>query len=196
MLRDSIGRAAALLAMTAFAGACLLGGRAVLPDGWHADWPLALAGARGVPGAAWFNAAAFVLPGVLVALVAMRLRSSLAPHAAWTARIGARLALLSALAFAAQGLWPLDPESLDAGASRYHATAWLGWACAFVPGAGLLAIGADARRWRAACVLAAAAVVLAAFVVGTPVAQRVAFAAWLFWGIAAGLHADRAARVR
>src|SRR3546814_9922281 len=68
-----------------------------------------------MPHALAFNALGFVLPGVLAALVAWRLRASLDAGAPWAARIGAWLALLSALAFAAQGLLPLDPRDLEAG---------------------------------------------------------------------------------
>src|SRR3546814_1754845 len=69
----------------------------------------------------------FLLPGVLAALVAWRLRASLDDGAPWAARIGAWLALLSALAFAAQGLLPLDPRDLESDASRMHATMWTLW---------------------------------------------------------------------
>src|SRR3546814_10898701 len=80
-----------------------------------------------MPHALAFNVLGFVLPGVLAALVAWRLRASLDDGAPWAARIGAWLALLSALAFAAQGLLPLDPRGLEADASRMHATMWTLW---------------------------------------------------------------------
>src|SRR3546814_11255366 len=98
-----------------------------------------------MPHALAFNVLGFVLPGVLAALVAWRLRASLDDGAPWAARIGAWLALLSALAFAAQGLLPLDPRDLAADASRMHATMWTLWWVALLPAAVLLAFGSPAR---------------------------------------------------
>src|SRR3546814_11263441 len=112
---------------------------------------------------------------------------SLDDGAPWAARIGAWLALLSALAFAAQGLLPLDPRDLEADASRMHATMWTLWWVALLPAAVLLAFGSRARGPSRA--LGAARVALALVVVllallpldllAPAVAPRVVFAAWL-----------------
>src|SRR3546814_8885709 len=93
----------------------------------------------------------------------LRLRASLDDGAPWAARIGAWLALLSALAFAAQGLLPLDPRDLESDASRMHATMWTLWWVALLPAAVLLAFGSRARGpYRA---LDAASVALAVVIV-------------------------------
>ncbi len=168
-------------------------------DGYaQALHPLALLGASGTPRALAFNLLGLVLPGLLAAFVAVRLRRVLPLDASWPARIGARLALLSALAFAAQGLLPLDPDDLDGPASQWHAAAWMLWWIAFVPAALLLAAGLMRnRRWR---VLALASAVAAGLVllfalfaptaVATGIPQRIAFAVWFAWLLAVGF-ADR-----
>ena len=159
--------------------------------------PPALLGASGVGYATAFNLLGFVVPGLLVAVVAIGLRGQL-DHARPIARIGAWLWLLSALAFAAQGLLPLDPADLDAPSSRLHATAWTLWWVAFVPGAGLLAVGLGRDpRWRAlraAAAMAAAGLPLFALApLGLPagVAQRVALVAWFGCLLVAGFAARR-----
>ena len=173
---------AAWAAVLACAAAAVVGGMRL--DGYsHALHPLALLGGRGVPGAAAFNLAGFVVPGVLAALVALGLYRALPAAAGWWPRIGARLLLVSALAFAAQGLLPLDPQDLEGPESGLHASAWMVWWTAFAAGALLSATGA--RRTRIATI-AAACVVLAmmlipASVLAPVLAQRIAFAAWLLW---------------
>ena len=126
-----------------------------------------------------------MIPGALALLAAVALRARLGTDAPWTARIGARLLQLSALAFAAQGLLPLDPEDLEAPASRLHAGAWTIWWIAFVPGVLLLAGGlrGDASRRRVVALAVAGVLVLLAGLPallwpGPPV-QRIALAAWL-----------------
>ena len=108
----------------------------------------------------------------------------------WPARIGIVLVQLSALAFAAQGVVPLDPGDTDATASRLHALAWMLWWIAFVPGALLLALGA--RRgtgFTLACLSAALLVpLLAVFApigLWVGVAQRLAFLLWFGWWLLA-----------
>lgn len=156
-------------------------------DGYsHAMHPLALLGARGVPGATAFNLLAFVVPGVLAAAVMLRMRTRLPKQAGWAGGIGAALLLLSALAFAAQGLLPLDPHDLDGPVSQWHATCWTLWWIAFVPGTGLLALGL--RRsggWRGFARLAAVAAVgglvltvVSGVLLPGPVAQRLLLALW------------------
>ena len=145
--------------------------------------PVALPGARGVPGALLFNAMVFALPGLLLVLAGWRLRAALPAGATAAARIGTMLVLLSALAFAAQGLLPLDFERLDGDASRRHATAWTAWWIAFAAGASLLAVAA--RALRPASALALALVLwfglFAGDAVPAGIAQRIAFAAWFGW---------------
>ena len=144
--------------------AVVLGGARL--DGFsHAVHPPALLGASGVPGALAFNIAGFIVPGLLAAIVALGLYRTLPAAAGWLPRIGARMLLLSALAFAAQGLLSLDPADMDGHASGLHA-------------AGL-------PRTRIAT-LAAASVLLATMFVPPsllepPYAQRTALAAWLLW---------------
>lgn len=157
--------------------------------GWHdyshLQHPVALLGAHGVPGAGWFNAFAFVVPGLLLGGVGIAWRSRL-EATGWPARIGATLVVLSALAFAAQGVFLLDPEHLDSGDSRYHAAAWTLWWVAFAPGAALLASGARPRWLHVAAAIAVPALVLVVpALLGGALAQRLAFAAWFGWWLLA-----------
>jgi len=188
------GSAAAL----SFASAVLVFGAAL--EGYSQQLhPVALLGAAGVPRATAFNALAFVLPGAFAAYQAWALRTTLPAGTPAPARIGLQLALLSALAFALQGLLPLDPSDLDAYATRLHATAWMLWWIAFVPGALLLASAAWRARPRrvpplVAHLVGAAAVVCFAMVaerwLGAGIAQRLAFAAWFGWLVLAPAIAD------
>ena len=186
-----------LLAAIVAAGlfiASLAGFGAALEGYSQSSHPVGLLGARGLPHALAFNACGFVLPGALAAFVAWRLRGAVGDGGAWAARIGAWLVLLSALAFAAQGLLPLDPRDLESATSRAHATAWTLWWVAFLPAAALLAWGL--LRMHASRVLALVSVFVAAIVavlvllpldlLPSPVAQRVAFIAWLAWLVMAG----------
>ena len=153
---------------------------------WH---PVAVLGAKGVPRALGFNLLGFVLTGLLAAVVALDLRHRLPADAGWTARVGAQFLLLSALGFAGLGLLPLDPDDLHNDASSLHATAWLLWWVAFVPGAVLFAFGMRGRRgWRPAVIASgvAAAIVLFSALVAVAlmpagIAQRLGYAAWLLW---------------
>lgn len=151
--------------------------------------PVALLGGKDIARALPFNLTAFVVPGLLAAWLAWRLRSGLPVDAAWPARIGASLGLLSALAFAAQGLLPLDPADLDAPASRLHYLTWMLWWIAFVPAGWLLAAGlcvVPGWKWFAAASAAGALVVAAcallpADAMRSGVLQRIGFFAWLSW---------------
>ena len=181
-------RHAAWLAAAMWLSAVLAFG--VMVEGYsQALHPVALLGARGMPHALAFNFLGLLLPGLLAALSAYSLRQRLPANAAWSARIGAWMLLVSALAFAAQGLLPLDPSDLDAPGSRRHAVAWMLWWIAFVPAALLLAIGLSGVRGRRAIALAsvvAAALVLvfavlAPVALGVGVAQRIAFGVWFAW---------------
>jgi non-ribosomal peptide synthetase component F len=161
--------------------------------------PPALLGARGIEHAVAFDLLGFVVPGILAGLVAVGLRGQL-DRSRWMARIGPWLWLLSAIAFAAQGLLPLDPLDLDAPSSRLHATAWMLWWIAFVPGAVLIAAGLGGEaKWRLLRRVAAAAAVLlpmfalVAAPLGMPVgiAQRLALAVWFGSLIVAGAAVQR-----
>jgi len=187
---------AAIVAAVVF-GAALAGFGAALDGYSQAVHPVGLLGARGLPHALAFNVLGFVLPGVLAAFVGWRLRAAMGDGAPWAARIGAWLALLSALAFAAQGLLPLDPRDLESDASRMHATMWTLWWVALLPAAMLLVIGSrgpgPARALGAASAALAAIIVLLAMLpldlLAPAVAQRVVFAAWLAWLVVAGWRA-------
>lgn len=185
--RGGLARTSGALAAACFALA-LAGHGAALEGYSHALHPVALPGATGVPRAVGFNLLAFVLPGLLAAFVALRGRAGLRRAAPLSARLGWTLALLAALAFAAQGLLPLDPAEPDAGRARLHGVAWSLWGIAFAAAAGALALAA-LRAGRAGVamghVLAGGLVVVLAFgapaAVPAALAQRAAFAAWFGW---------------
>ena len=191
-----LGWAAAILHLAAVAGfgAALSGYSQTL----H---PVALLGAQGFPHALAFNVLAFVLPGLLMAAVALGLRHAMPSRSGWHGRVGCQLLLLSALGFVAMGLLPLDATDLDNSASRYHATAWMLWWVAFVPGALLLAASQWARegvsrfaRLTVALALSLLAIVLIGVELLPPgVAQRLAFGLWLAWG---GIAAMRTPAIR
>lgn len=176
------------VAALALAATAAVGFGLASPDFSQLRHPVALLGASGEPHAFAFNLLAFVAPGLMLAWAAMALRGRMR-DACWPARIGLQLAMLSALAFAAQGALPLDPYNLLAPASRLHALAWTLWWVAFVPGA-LLSAAGD-RGMRVAGVLIGFAVpavaLLGAYVMPAPVAQRIAFVLWFAWW----LHAAR-----
>lgn len=196
----SILRHAGVLAALLSAAAAMAFGARV--QGYsHAQLPLALLGAAPLPGAFAFNVLAFVLPGLLVATVAIRLRSAIDaagdPAPRWSTRIGAQSMLLASLAFAAQGLWPLDASDLDGGGSSRHAAAWMAWLLASTLGAALLGTRLRPRRgFATASVCVAIALPLLAFVlpalVPAGITQRLAFAAWFAWAIGAGAFAANA----
>ena len=144
--------------------------------------PVALLGARGEPHALAFDLLGFLAPGLILAWCAYAWRSAAAADG-WMARIGLQLAMLSALAFAAQGLLPLDPYNLLAPASRLHALAWMLWWVAFVPGALLLAAAFPRRRLAglACALLLPACALYGVAMMPAALAQRVAFALWFGW---------------
>jgi hypothetical protein len=185
-------RFAAALGLAMFAAAAMICG--VMLDGYsHREHPLALLGAAGVPGASAFNAFAFVLPGLSVGVALWAMRSALPATAGWRTRIGMQLAALSALAFAAQGLFPLDPGDLGAQANALHALTWTLWWIAFAAACALLAFGDGSRGFRRAAAVSAIAVLalalppwpgaMAAF------APRFAFVVWFVWAMGAGREA-------
>jgi cytochrome bd-type quinol oxidase subunit 2 len=176
------------LAALVFVGA--VAGFGVALSGYSQVWhPVAVLGAKGVPHALGFNLLGFVLTGVLAAVAALDLRHRLPADAGWPARVGTQLLLLSAMGFIALGVLPLDPDDLHNEASSLHATAWLLWWVAFVPGAALFAFGMRGRsRWRpvvTASIVAAAVVLFSALIavalMPAGIAQRLGYAAWLGW---------------
>lgn len=156
--------------------------------------PLAWLGAQGVPRATMFNLGGFALPGLMAAVALWPLRPALPAGARWSARIGAQLVLLSAIAFAAQGVLPLDLEEMDGAASGLHAAAWTLWCLSFCAGALALAWGLRGMPLRPGfvviCAFAGSIVFLLAFVaplwIPNAFAQRVAFVLWLGWVAWAG----------
>lgn len=198
-MEDRMKRAASLagIAAAVLFSVALAGFGAALEGYSHAQYPVALLGAKGIPNALAFNLLAYVLPGALAAIVALDLRMRLPANAGWGLRMGSQFVLLSALAFIAMGLLPLDPGDLESEASRWHGTAWMAWCVAFVPGAALIGIPLLRRHaWISFAwisLLAAAGMLVAAFVfpdtVPSGIAQRIAFAAWFVWLAVAGRHA-------
>lgn len=189
------------LAATASCLGAILGFAAVLDGYSHASHPLGWLGGRGLPGAMGFNLLAYVLPGLLLAVVGWRQREALPGDAPVAARLGSWLVLLSALAFMAKGLLPLDLEELDAGASRGHATAWMLWWMAFVPGALLLWLGLRRRvverGWARTClgfaVLFPATALFLPALMAPGYAQRLGLLVWLGWWLLAARRLNRGA---
>ncbi|KQY51953.1 DUF998 domain-containing protein [Lysobacter sp. Root494] len=189
-----LSRHAALAAMLLFAGTAVFAGRI---DGYsHAQHPLALLGASPLPHAWIFNLLAFVVPGLLLAWGALRLREALPAGAdgttPWSGRVGAQLMLVSALAFAAQGVLPLDAGDLEGVRSARHAAAWMVWWIAFAAGGLLLALGLRGHvlRWRGiaassllAALLLPVLALLLPMLVPAGSAQRLAFALWFLWAL-------------
>jgi len=164
---------------------------APLPNYRHADHPPALLGALGYPGAIAWNLVGYGVVGVLAVLATQALYLALRnAGAARVARIGATLALLAALAFIAQGIFPLDlNQAIDVGPSRRHVAVWNLWWIAAVAGALLTALGARGLPgWRTLLpvgVVVAVLIVMALLVgmggLGNGWLQRIALAAWFAW---------------
>ena len=186
---SAIARRPEWIAAALFVLALVIANRGV-PEFSHLIHPLALRGSAGLPWAFGFNLLAFVLPGALLVCAGFRLRRGLG-DAGWLARIGIVLVQLSALAYAAQGMLPMDPDDADSSATRLHVLAWMLWWIAFVPGALLLGIGAKrgigfALTCVAAAVLVPLLAVLAPIGLWVGIAQRLAFALWFGWWLPAG----------
>lgn len=197
-----LSRHSVLLALLLFAGMATFAGRI---DGYsHAQHPLALLGATALPHAWLFNLLAFVVPGLLLGWGALRLRAAIPASAyapaSWSGRIGAHLTLISAGAFAAMGVLPLDAGDLEGVRSARHASAWMVWWIAFAAGGLLVAAGlrGSGPRWRpiaisslvAALLLPVLALLLPALV-PAGIAQRLAFALWFLWALHAAHVVNR-----
>ena len=173
----------------------LLGFGAALDGYSHSVHPVALLGARGVPHWLGFDVLGLLAPGLLAWWALVRAgrameRTSAGGEFGMVGRIGWTLCTLSALAFALQGLLPVDAQrGLDYGIGRLNTAAWTVWWIAFGAGAVALAVGAGThpalRRTRIATLIAAVVVLALSFVVAIPGApalgQRIAFVAWFAW---------------
>ncbi|WP_448121710.1 DUF998 domain-containing protein [Xanthomonas arboricola] len=185
---DGTQRYLGLVAATVFVLA-VAGFGVALPGYLQANHPVALLGANGVPHALGFNLLAFVLVGALGMATGVSLLARMPARSSWSLRVGGQLIVLAGLAFLGMGALPLDPTDLDGRASQAHATAWLLWAVAFVPGMLLLAAallnqpGTRALAWLSL----GAGLLVAVLAFGPPgllrqaIAQRLAFLAWVGW---------------
>src|SRR6478672_13378573 len=156
-----------------------------VPDYSHLLHSPALLGAMGMPDAFAWNLLGFVVPGLLATVALQDLHGALrADGTGIIGRVGATVLLLSALAFAAQGLVSLQlGRALDAGPARLHIAAWMLWWLAALAGFVLLAAGSLRRPAFAAATLLVAVVMLVALhATALPLAgglrERIALAAW------------------
>lgn len=173
-----------LVAAVCCAGA-MSGFGAALDGGVPGSLPVEWLGAVGVPHAAAFNVFAFLLPGAAIGVVAVGcyLRADTA-----LARIGALILLFSALAFACQGVFPLDPRHADV-SSRRHALSWSLWWLTTATGASLSASGLRPQlrtgpRWAASLAIGWCVPAFALFapsMLGAAMAQKIAYALWFAW---------------
>ncbi|GAB6195727.1 DUF998 domain-containing protein [Lysobacter xanthus] len=179
----SLPRLAVVAAAMLFAAA-LAGFGAAFPVFSNLLHPVALLGASGMPRAVAFNAIAFVLPGLLVA-VALQARRRWLHDAPLMAGVGLNACTLSALAFVGMGLSPLDSGDLLGASGRLHGALWTLWWIAFAAGAALLRLGVRGPRdTRMATLVAIGALHVLLFALLLPgllpvgLSQRLAFAAW------------------
>lgn len=186
--------ALACVGIASCAGAALWA-HAAMPAFDAASMPLAMAGTPGVPGAAAFNVFAFVLPGACGLGCGWHWRASL-QGAPFAARIGAWMAILAALAFVAQGVWPLAGDVMQ-GDARMHAAAWMAWWLAAACAAMATAAGMARRAPGIALASGAAAVAVVVLALNLPawppgIAQRASLAAWGAWMLMLAFDARRA----
>jgi hypothetical protein len=192
------------LAVAVFVAA-LAGFGATLPGFSQATQAVDVLGARGVPRAAAWNAIGYTLPGLLVTVFAVALQRPLAMAGVGaTGRIGGWLLMFSGLAFAAQGLLPIDPRLLDGADSKAHVAAAMLSLVAWLPSALLLPLALRGKAaWHAAVVagplLAAIAIACLglspraweAIGAGPGVVQRLGLAAQFAWPALAAFCALR-----
>ncbi|MCX7556897.1 DUF998 domain-containing protein [Xanthomonadaceae bacterium JHOS43] len=171
-------------------------------------------GAVDAPRAALFNIAGFVIPGVLMLVFAVALEKVMTRDGAGRAgRLGTGLLMISSVAFAAQGVFPFDPDEPEGLTSQRHAST-LAFAILGLM-AGALLVAASLRRvagWRVLTRFGPAlAGVLLVFLAQPPQAwlpmlegrvghaQRVVFAIHLSWFALAAIVAlgrERTASLR
>lgn len=178
----SIERWLAWAAMAMFCTATF----AFAPGISHLHHPVALPGAVGMPGAIVFNLLAFVLPGLSSTALAWSKRARLPASATLAERLGYGLLSSSTLAFAAQGVLPLDLDDLVDRGGRWHGLAWAGWWLAFMLAQAALGLAANrpgtARLGNLALALATPALALWASAWLSPgIAQRALCLSWLGW---------------
>jgi len=168
----------------------------------HGRMPPALLGAWPRADAPWFDLLGYGLCGLLALLAMHALYVALRrAHAGLVARLGATVAQLSALAYIALGVFPLElGQALDEGMGRRHVAAWILWWLAACAGGPLLAAGAmRLRGWRSialtgllSAALIAWALLFAPVAIG--VSQRIALAAWFGWIACASWQVLRGSR--
>lgn len=185
--------------------AALGGFGATLPGFSQSLQAVDLLGARGVPHAAAWNALGYALPGLLVAAFAVALQRPLAAAGVGAiGRIGGWLLMLSGLAFAAQGMLPLDLRLLDGADSKAHVAAAMLSLVAWLPSAVLLPLALRGRAaWRVAMVAGPLLAALAVACLGLPpqawegmgaglgLAQRLGLCAQFAWPALAAFCALR-----
>ncbi len=128
-------------------------------------------GALDAPHAVAFNLAGFIVPGLLLLVFALALERAMGRDGAGRGgRLGTGLLMVSALAFAAQGVFAFDPVEPDGASSQRHASA-LAFALLGLM-AGAMFVAASVRRlpgWRALAMFGPAlAAVLLMFLVQPP----------------------------
>lgn len=175
--------ALACIGIASCAGAGLWA-HAAMPAFDAASMPLAMAGTPGVPGAAAFNVFTFLLPGACALACGWFWRARV-QGASFAARVGAWMAMLAALAFIAEGLWPLAGDVLN-GDAPLHAAAWMAWWIAAACAAAATAVGVLRRVPAVAAVSVGAAIAIVALalnLVAWPpgIAQRASLLAWGAW---------------
>ena len=100
-------------------GSSLIGFAALRTDGYtHGTKAVSELGAIGAPMASAFNFFGFILPGVLIALLALSIFMLAAPK---TARSGAVLLALSGIFTALAGVFPIDMSDMRSVTSTMHA---------------------------------------------------------------------------
>lgn len=163
-----------------------------IPGFSHDLHPVALPGATGMPDAQAFNLGAFLLPGLLLAYAAARWPVPVDGRGARWARMGRVQVVLSALAFAAQGLLPLDAEGIDSGSSQLHSAAWMVWWLAWAASAVLLAVGTRRPWWLLVAAVVPVIALAGPMVMTTGLAQRAAFVVWMAtWWLAPRMLVSR-----
>lgn len=98
--------------------ASLLGFAAVRTDGYtHGTKAVSELGALGAPSALAFNGLAFIIPGLLVVLLAVAVRRTVGPGLGW---VGPTLVALSGIALVAAGVFPADMSDRSSPVSSVH----------------------------------------------------------------------------